>query len=132
MKRFPLTNGNIRPGNEDRLGKNLSLFLEDGTKIYWGDLAKRDLAELKGLGRFYVLSEHKSYWSVPEKVVLRTRDNSYHNMSMVLLGLSELAEDLDLRDKTKINPEYVKRNKIAAIHDGIWIRNDAEWLSNYS
>jgi len=132
MKRFPLTNGDIRLNNEDRLGKNLSLFLEDGTKIYWGDLAKRDLGRLKGLGRLYVLSEHKSYWSVPEKVVLKTDSNLYHNVNMALLGLSKLTKDLDLRDKTKLNPEYVKRNKIAAIHDGIWIRNDAEWLSNYS
>ena len=132
MERFPLTNGNIRLSNKDRLGKNLSLFKEDGTKIYWGDLAKRDLGRLKGLGRLYVLSEHKSYWSVPEKVVLKTDTNLYHNANVALLGLSKLAKDLDLRDKTKINPEYVKRNKIAAIHDGVWIRNDAEWLSNYS
>lgn len=132
MKGFPLTNGNIRLSNKDRLGKNLSLFREDGTKAYWGDLAKQDLGKFKGLGRFYVLSEHKSYWDVPEESILGTSNNPFHNMNVVFLGLDKLTKDLDLRDKIRLNPEYVKRNKIAIIHDGVWIRDDAEWLSNYS
>jgi len=130
--RFPLINGNIRPNNKDRLGKNLSLFREDGTKAYWGDLAKRDLCRLKGLGRFYVLSEHKSYWEVPKEAVLKTDGNPLHNMNVALLGLIELTKDLDLRDKIRLDPEYIRKNKLAIIHDGVWIRDDAEWLSNYS
>lgn len=130
--RFPLIDGNIRPNNKDRLGKNLSLFREDGAKAYWGDLAKRDLGKLKGLGLFYVLSEHKSYWNAPKESVLKTNGNRFHNMNVALLGLGKLTKDLDLRDKIELDPEYVRKNKIAVIRDGVWIRNDAEWLNNFS
>lgn len=122
MKKFPLINGTIRPRNEDRLGKNLSLFFEDGTKAYWGDFSKQDLKKLKGFGTLYVLSEYASFWNVPQEMILETADAFATNPARFGLAIKE---------KVKLKPEYIREKKIATIKNGIWIQNDAEWHRNY-
>ena len=127
IKNFPLIDGAVCFNKKNQLAKNISLFRSDGTKVYWGDLSKTNLKKLKDRGVFYVLSEHKSYWDVPKRVILEYGKN--HNLNAIMFGLTKV---MDTRDKTKLLSEYVKDNKIAVIVDGVWIRDDNEWARNYS
>jgi hypothetical protein len=122
MEKFPLVDGAIRPRNEDRLGKNLSLFFEDGTKAYWGDLSKQDLEKLKGFKILFVLSEHTSFWNVPHEMILETADASFAS-NPVRFGLI-------IKEKVKLKPEYVKKNRMAVIKKGNWIQK-SEWHKNF-
>lgn len=126
---FPLISGSVVFDHKSRLAKNVSLFKEDGTKVYWGDLSKKDLKKLKKCGLFYVLSEYKSYWQVPKEAIMELGKSPFHNINALRFGLGGI---LEIRDKIGLMPRYIKENKIALVQDGIWIRDDEEWLRNYS
>ncbi|MEK6812372.1 MAG: hypothetical protein AABX76_02330 [Nanoarchaeota archaeon] len=105
-----ITDGQIR-SREQYFCKNASVFDVAGKKIAWGDVAPLDVKMMEGV--YYILSEYKSFWHVPEK---GTKEWSFRSKDPN--SKSRFQDLLPEFEPTVFKPSYVRRNAIARIVDG--------------
>jgi len=106
-------------GNEKRVGgKDISLFKEDGTKVYWGDLSGDDISKLRG--RYYLLSQTDSIFKVPDFALVESSGNPAYEPTATddAFRLSPRPNDI-----TKINPNYMRIVALGKIENGKYVKN---------
>jgi len=62
---------------------------------------------------YYLLSEYKSFWKVPEDVILKAKVTKYDDELF-----SPFLELLPEEEPMRLNIDYLKQNAIARIVDG--------------
>lgn len=107
--KLTMTVGQMR-SREEMFSKNTSMFDVTGRKVVWGDIAPRDVADMKGV--FYLLSEHRSYWKIPKDVVKGECVNEDPNSKSVC------RDWLPDFEAVVVDIKYVKDNAFARIVDG--------------
>lgn len=99
--------------HQEILFKNVSIFDLTGRKLTWGDIRPEDVLGMKGV--YYVLSQHKSFFDVPQDENISPE---WDFRSEDQYSESTLRDNLPLTEPARIPLDYIKANAIARIVNG--------------
>lgn len=103
--------------------KDPSYFRPDGTKVYWGDLSREDVKQIRG--NYYCVAQGESYYNVPEWAIIMASpfDNDDPNRPAESLVNTEEGQVFQPDNPVYLNPDYIRAIAIGAIVDGQFIHN---------
>ncbi|MCA9349575.1 hypothetical protein KC853_00840 [Candidatus Saccharibacteria bacterium] len=111
------------PDGRVTIYKDPSYFRTDGSKVYWGDLSKKDVEKIKG--NYYCLSQGDSFYEIPEWAArmvsfIDNKDPNRPTNSFInsLEGQIALPENTVL-----IDPGYMRAVAIGIITNGGFVPN---------
>lgn len=103
--------------------KDPSYFRPDGTKVYWGDLSREDVKQIRG--NYYCVAQGESYYNVPEWAIIMASpfDNDDPNRPAESLVNTEEGQVFQPDNPVYLNPDYIRAIAIGAIVNGQFIHN---------